>query len=420
MHKFVVQGGNPLSGTVEASGSKNSALPLLFASILTDKPLRYERVPHLKDIETTIKLLSGIGAEISHQNGVVEMQLAKLSSTEAPYDLVRTMRASILMLGPLLARAREAKVSLPGGCAIGTRPVDLHLSGLEKMGAELKLEAGYVVGSCPKGLKGAEISFRMPSVGATEHLMMAASLAEGKTVLRNAAREPEIVDLARLLRTMGAKITGEGEEDIEIHGVAKLGGGKHRVMFDRIEAGTLLLVGPMAGGLVRVNGIDDPSCLDSFLERLAASGARVRRGEGWLEAEPGASAQGVDVTTEPFPGFPTDLQAQMMAYLAQVNGHSKISEQIFENRFMHVPELCRLGATIRAEGSEAYVTGTPGCYQGAIVMATDLRASASLVLAGLIGKGETTVRRIYHLDRGYEQLEKKLATLGAKIQRLPD
>lgn len=419
MHKFVITGGRKLSGTVQASGSKNSALPLLFATILTGESVRLRRVPHLKDIETTITLLEGVGAKASHNNGVVELSLPRLSSTEAPYDLVRTMRASILMLGPLLAREKKAKVSLPGGCAIGTRPVDLHLAGLEKMGAELQLEHGYIVAQCPGGLKGAEISFRTPSVGATEHLMMAATLAQGKTVLRNCAREPEIVDLAKFLRAMGAKISGEGGADITIEGVAKLGAADYEVMFDRIEAGTLLLAGPMTGGTVRVERAD-AGCLESFLDLLKASGASVSSGADWIEAGPGKDSRGVNFTTEPYPGFPTDLQAQMMAYLAQVTGDSRISENIFENRFMHVPELNRLGALVRAEGSQAIVEGVPGCYSGATVMATDLRASASLVLAGLAAKGETSVRRIYHLDRGYESMEKKLGSLGAQIQRLPD
>jgi UDP-N-acetylglucosamine 1-carboxyvinyltransferase len=419
MHKFVVEGGRKLNGSVEASGSKNSALPILFATILTADPVRLDRVPHLKDIDTTITLLKGIGARAEHKSGSVTIHLPELSSTEAPYELVRTMRASILMLGPLLARARKAKVSLPGGCAIGTRPVDLHLAGLEKMGASLRLEHGYIFGDCPQGLRGAEISFRSPSVGATEHLMMAASLAEGRTILRNCAREPEIVDLAGLLRKMGASIQGEGESDIEISGVSRLNGCDHEVMFDRIEAGTLLLAGPITGGAVRVTKMD-PSCLKSFLDLLRQSGAEVSEGGDWVEAKAGENSRGVNFTTEPYPGFPTDLQAQMMAYLAQVSGESGISENIFENRFMHVPELNRLGALVRAEGARAIVEGVPGCYTGATVMATDLRASASLVLAGLAAKGQTTVRRIYHLDRGYESLEKKLGSLGAIIQRLPD
>ncbi|RZA06590.1 MAG: UDP-N-acetylglucosamine 1-carboxyvinyltransferase [Proteobacteria bacterium] len=416
MHKFVVQGGRKLEGTVAASGSKNSALPLLFATILSSKPVRLSRVPHLKDIDTTLKLLRGIGAEASHENGVVNLNLPKLTSLEAPYDLVRTMRASILMLGPMLARERSARVSLPGGCAIGSRPVDIHLTGLEALGAELKLEHGYVVGVCPKGLKGAEVKFKMPSVGATEHLLMAASLAEGRSVLRNCAREPEIVDLVKFLRAMGAKIKGEGESDIEVEGVASLGSADYEVMFDRIEAGTLLFAGLMTGGRVRVDGMD-ASCLTSFLDALKESGAHIEIGSNWVAASAQGPLKPIRMKTEPYPGFPTDLQAQLMAYLALVPGESHIEENIFENRFMHVPELNRMNAHIDVQGPLAVIHGKPGCYDGATVMATDLRASASLVFAGLAARGETQVRRIYHLDRGYESLEKKLSSLGASIQR---
>jgi UDP-N-acetylglucosamine 1-carboxyvinyltransferase len=416
MHKFVIQGGRKLEGTVAASGSKNSALPLLFATILSPEPIRLGRVPHLKDIDTTLTLLRGIGARASHEKGVVHVELPKLTSTEAPYDLVRTMRASILMLGPMLAREKAARVSLPGGCAIGSRPVDLHLTGLEALGAELKLEHGYVVGTCPNGLKGAEVNFRMPSVGATEHLLMAASLAEGRSVLRNCAREPEIVDLVRFLRAMGAKIQGEGESDIIVDGVPALHGANYDVMFDRIEAGTLLLVGLMTGGRVQVSGMES-GCLTSFIDALKASGAKIEEGPGWVAASQGASPKPIKVKTEPYPGYPTDLQAQLMAYLAQIPGESHLEENIFENRFMHVPELNRMGAHIDVQGHLAVIHGKQGCYDGATVMATDLRASASLVLAGLCARGETSVRRIYHLDRGYESLEKKLASLGASIQR---
>jgi UDP-N-acetylglucosamine 1-carboxyvinyltransferase len=419
MFKFEIKGGKTLSGTVQSSGSKNAALPILFAAILCPEKLVLRRVPHLKDIETTLTLLRGIGGRVSHEAGRVEIELPKLSSTEAPYDLVRTMRASILMLGPLLARERRAKVSLPGGCAIGSRPVDLHLAGLEKMGANLRLEQGYVIGECPQGLKGAEIAFRMPSVGATEHLMMAAALAEGRTVLRNAAREPEIVNLADFLNSMGAKVRGAGESDVEIEGVNALHGADFEVMFDRIEAATLLLAGPITRGRVRVENMDK-SCLDSFLALLKKSGAEVKEGGSWVEAGVGSECRGVDFETEPYPGYPTDLQAQMMAYLAQVHGQSVVKETIFENRFMHVPELNRLGADIQVDGSVATIHGRPGCFQGAVVMATDLRASASLVLAGLAAAGTTAVRRIYHLDRGYERLETKLHSLGAEIFRLPD
>lgn len=416
MDKFEIEGGRVLSGTLEASGSKNAALPLLFSTILTDKPVRFRRVPRLRDIATTMKLLEGVGAKVNYSGNSAEVEIASLSSTEAPYDLVRTMRASVLMLGPLLARAHKAKVSLPGGCSIGTRPVDIHLEALEKMGARLQLEAGYIVGDCPGGLRGAQIDFRFPSVGATEHVMMAAALAKGKTRITNAAREPEIVDLANLLRKMGAKISGDGSAAIEIEGVNSLQGADYEVMFDRIEAGTLLLAGPMTGGRVRVEKIQ-PEALQIFTDFLVAAGLKISAGKDWLEAERGASEKGLKFSTEPFPGFPTDLQAQIMAYLAQTNAESEIVETIFENRFMHVPELNRLGADIRVEGGTARIFGKRGCYQGATVMATDLRASASLVLAGLSGRGTTSVRRIYHLDRGYEEMEKKLEKLGAAISR---
>lgn len=419
MDKFEVEGGQKLNGTVAASGSKNAALPILFASILSSKPITLRRVPKLKDIETSLSLLRGVGATASHDGSLVKIEIPKLTSTEAPYELVRTMRASVLMLGPLLAREKKAKVSLPGGCAIGTRPVDLHLMGLEKMGAQIRLEQGYILAECPAGLHGAEISFKNPSVGATENLMMAATLAKGKTILKNAAREPEIVDLAKFLRAMGAKISGEGSPDITIEGVSALGAADYEVMFDRIEAGTLLLAGPITGGTVRVEKMDK-ECLGSLIDLLKKIGVPVHEGSDWVETSYSPSMKCADFSTEPYPGFPTDLQAQVMAFLAQVNGVSKISENIFENRFMHVPELQRLGADIRVSGGEAVVHGKSACYEGATVMATDLRASASLVLAGLAARGITSIRRIYHLDRGYEQLEKKLEALGAKIKRLED
>jgi UDP-N-acetylglucosamine 1-carboxyvinyltransferase len=419
MDKFEVEGGHRLSGGVSASGSKNAALPILFASILSPQKTTLHRVPILKDIETTLTLLRGVGAEVIRNGSTVDVSIPKLSSTEAPYDLVRTMRASILMLGPILAREGVARVSLPGGCAIGSRPVDLHLSGLEKMGAILELEHGYVNAKCPNGLRGTVIEFRSPSVGATEHLMMAATLAKGETVLKNAAREPEIVDLANFLNSMGAKISGAGSAEVSIQGETNFRATNFEVMFDRIEAGTLLLAGPITGGKVRVEKMD-PKDLGSYLDILKDCGVKVTAGADFVEAEAGDSPSGVQIKTEPYPGFPTDLQAQLMALLAQVNGESEITESIFENRFMHVPELNRLGANIRAEGASAKIHGKHGCYSGAVVMATDLRASASLVLAGLSGKGKTSVRRIYHLDRGYERMEMKLEALGAKIIRSPE
>lgn len=418
MDSFEIEGGRRLNGTVDASGSKNAALPILFATLLCPEKLTLRRVPRLHDIKTTLALLEGVGAKVEREGGTVTIDLPKLTSTEAPYDLVRTMRASVLMLGPLLARERSARVSLPGGCAIGSRPVDIHLTALEQMGAELKLEGGYIVGTCPKGLKGAEINFRFPSVGATQQVMMAASLAEGRTVIRNAAREPEIENLADFLRAMGAKISGDGTSDITIDGVPRLHGCDFEVMFDRIEAGTLLLAGPITGGSVRVRGMDT-ACLEAFFAVLRKSGVVVTTGDGWVEASAGES-RCADFETQPHPGYATDLQAQMMAYLAQVNGVSHVSEKIFENRYMHVPELVRMGADIRVEGSQAMIYGKPGCYQGAVVMATDLRASASLVLAGLVANGTTRVRRIYHLDRGYESLETKLSSIGAAVIRKPE
>lgn len=419
MDSFEISGGRKLTGTVEVSGSKNAALPILFATLLSPGLIRLKKVPDLHDIKTTLKLLEGVGARVARSGGEVSIEAPKLSSTEAPYDLVRTMRASVLMLGPLLAREHKAKVSLPGGCAIGSRPVDIHLTALEQMGAELKLEQGYILGQCPGGLKGAELKLRFPSVGATQQIMMAASLASGRTVIRNAAREPEIENLGGFLRAMGARVGGDGSSDIEIEGVSTLKGTDFEVMFDRIEGATLLLAGPITGGSTRVNGMET-GCLTSFLDVLKHAGVSVSAGPGWVEAAASGSGGGVDFNTEPHPGYPTDLQAQMMAYLAQVNGISKVGETIFENRFMHVPELVRMGADIRVDGSQAVVYGKPGCYQGATVMATDLRASAALVLAGLSARGTTRVRRIYHLDRGYESLELKLGSLGAQIVRKPE
>lgn len=416
MDKLVVEGGLRLSGTVEASGSKNAALPLLFASILSGETVEFHRVPELKDISTTFELLRGLGVEVVREGGVVKTRAPKLSSCEAPYDLVRTMRASILALGPLLAREHRARVSLPGGCAIGTRPVDLHLFGLERMGARFIIQEGYINGACPGGLVGAEIPLRVPSVGATENIMLAATLARGTTVIGNAAREPEIVNLAVALRAMGAKVSGEGTERITILGVNALRGGKVDVMFDRIEAGTLLLAGPISGGSVRVEKVD-PRCLGSFLDELKRAGVAIEVGGDWMSAAYTDKLQPVNFATAPFPGFPTDLQAQFMALLTQVEGVSEIEETIFENRFMHVPELNRLGARISVQGARARIEGESGRLNGATVMATDLRASASLVLAGLAAKGTTHVRRIYHLDRGYERIEAKLERLGAKIRR---
>ena len=420
MDSFIIEGGARLEGEVAAGGSKNAALPILFSSILCPESVVIRRVPRLRDIDTTLALLRGIGVAAERGSGdAIEVNAQKISSCEAPYDLVRTMRASILMLGPLLAREGNAKVSLPGGCAIGTRPVDLHLFGFEKMGATFRVEGGYVYGECPGGLKGAQIPLSFPSVGATENIMMAAALADGTTEIQNAAMEPEIVDLAKALNAMGARVSGAGTAVVRIEGVSALHGANLEVMFDRIEAGTLLLAGPMTGGRVRVNGARADE-LEFFLTLLEQSGVRINRGANWLEAGAGEAHRPISFSTAPYPGYPTDLQAQMMAHLALVVGESVIEETIFENRFMHVPELNRLGADIRVDGATARVHGKPDCYSGATVMATDLRASASLVLAGLRARGKTTVRRIYHLDRGYERLEEKLSALGARVLRLKE
>lgn len=416
MDKLVVEGGIKLDGSVAASGSKNATLPILFASILTGEPVELSNVPQLKDIETSFDLLRHVGCKIEVSGDSVTIDSSKLNSTEAPYDLVRTMRASFWILGPLLAREGKARVSLPGGCAIGSRPVDLHLMALEKLGVQYTLEQGYVVAACPNGLVGAEIDFPKISVGATEHAMMAAVLAKGRTVLRNCACEPEVVDLAGFLNNIGARISGAGTEEIIIEGATQLKGGKYRVMFDRIEAGTLLLAGPITGGRVRVTGVRAEP-LQSLLDIMRKVGIQVSVGGDWIEASAAKLPKPLHISTEPFPGFPTDLQAQLMAYLACVDGESEIEETIFENRFMHVPELNRLGANISVEGSLAFIHGKSACYQGATVMATDLRASSCLVLAGLAGKGVTHIRRIYHLDRGYEQLENKLNKLGARVTR---
>lgn len=416
MDCLVIEGGKRLSGEVRASGSKNSVLKMLFAAILTDEKVTLRRVPKLRDVDTSLVLLKSLGAEYNFADDRVELRLNKITSVEASYDLVRTMRASILCLGPLLARERRAKVSMPGGCAIGSRPVDLHLKGLELMGAKFTLDQGYIFGECPEGLKGAKVSFSFPSVGATENIMLAATLAQGTTLIENAAREPEIADLAAFLNQMGAKIAGAGSSTIRVEGVARLRGVEWEVMFDRIEAATLLLAGPISGGNVIVRGTK-PGALGAVLERIRAAGVEVEEGADFIRAAYNGPFKPIQIRTEPFPGFPTDVQAQLMAFLALAEGESEIEETIFENRYMHVPELNRLGADIRVEGSRATIMGRPGCYKGATVMATDLRASASLVLAALTAKGSTKVRRIYHLDRGYEAIEKKLEKLGAKVSR---
>lgn len=416
MDKLVIEGGRRLSGAIKVSGSKNAALPILFAAILTENEVLLRNVPHLRDITTTLKLLRNLGCAVETADDGIRIRPGQLSS-EAPYELVRTMRASILCLGPLLARTGHAKVALPGGCAIGARPVDQHLKAMEKLGAVFRLEEGYVYGQCDK-LRGARIAFDMPTVGGTENVLMAASLAEGETILENAAREPEIVDLANFLRACGAIIEGHGESVIHIQGRPSLHGCAYSVMPDRIEAGTFLVAAGITGGLLRL--IDCPwNSLESVIEKLRAMGMRIQREEDGVLAEAEGELQCVDARTQPYPGFPTDMQAQIMALMCVSRGAGVIEERIFENRFMHVQELMRMGADIRISGRTAMIKGV-SALSGAPVMASDLRASASLVLAGLAARGRTEVARIYHLDRGYENLEKKLNAVGASISREPD
>ncbi len=420
MDQIIVTGNGALSGDIPIAGAKNACLTLMPATLLSDEPLTLTNAPRLSDIRTMTELLTSLGSEVSSlaDGHVLALSSHNVSSRRADYDIVRKMRASILVLGPMLAREGYAEVSLPGGCAIGARPVDLHLRALEAMGAEMDLRDGYVHATAPEGgLKGATFEFPLVSVGATENALMAATLAKGTTVLKNAAREPEIVDLAQCLRKMGAQIEGEGTHTITIEGVERLGGATHSVVTDRIELGTYMLAPAICGGDVTCLGgrID---LLQAFCEKLDAAGIsveetdkglRVRRGNGRVKA--------VDVTTEPFPGFPTDLQAQMMALLCTAEGTSVLEEKIFENRFMHAPELMRMGARIDVHGGTARVSGVEK-LRGAPVMATDLRASVSLILAGLAAEGETVVSRVYHLDRGYEHVVRKLSGVGARIQRV--
>ncbi|MEM1160944.1 MAG: UDP-N-acetylglucosamine 1-carboxyvinyltransferase [Pseudomonadota bacterium] len=421
MDRIRVVGGRPLEGRIRISGAKNACLTLMPAALLTDQPLTLTNAPRLADIITMTDLLTSLGCEVaSLQDGnVLAMSAKEITNHTAHYDIVRKMRASILVLGPMLARDGQAQVSLPGGCAIGARPVDLHLSGLEQMGAELELADGYVNATAPGGLKGAAVEFPMVSVGATENLLMAATLAKGTTVLMNAAQEPEIVDLANCLSSMGAQIDGAGTSQITVQGVEKLHGTTHAVLADRVEMGTYMLAPAISGGDITVEG-GDRSLVGALIDQMEAAdlsvedvdgGLRVRRCNGVIKP--------LNITTEPFPGFPTDLQAQMMALLTVADGVSTIDEQIFENRFMHVPELSRMGAKIDVQGGTATITGVND-LRGAPVMATDLRASVSLILAALAAEGETVLSRVYHLDRGYERVEEKLGACGAEIERLYD
>jgi UDP-N-acetylglucosamine 1-carboxyvinyltransferase len=422
MDSIVIQGGHRLNGTIPVSGAKNSALKLMAASILTDQPLLLTNMPRLADTKFLGRLLKALGVEVTERDGADGQETlfhgATISSTFAPYDLVRQMRASFNVLGPLLARTGEAKVSLPGGCTIGARPVDLHLQALTALGAEIELEEGYVTARAPKGLQGAEIAFPIVSVGATEHALLAAVMANGTTVLRNAAREPEIGDLARCLTAMGAKVEGIDSDVLTITGVTSLGGATWSVIPDRIEMGSYAVAAAMAGGEVRLTRAR-ADLVQALTTKMVEAGVEITPTEDGVivKRDPAQRLKAVDLTTEVYPGFATDLQAQFMALMTTADGQSTIQERIFENRFMHAPELARLGADISVHAGSAVVTGVP-TLRGAPVMATDLRASVSLVIAGLVAEGETTVGRVYHLDRGFEKLEDKLTACGADIRRV--
>jgi UDP-N-acetylglucosamine 1-carboxyvinyltransferase len=421
MDSILVRGGHRLNGRIPISGAKNACLTLMPAALLTDEPLTLTNAPRLSDIRTMSLLLESLGCEVARlQNGrVLVVGTQSISNHRADYEIVRRMRASILVLGPMLARDGHAVVSLPGGCAIGARPVDLHLKGLEALGAELDLREGYVHATAPRGLRGATFEFPFVSVGATENVLMAATLARGTTVLKNAAREPEIVDLAQCLRRMGAQIEGEGTGTITIEGVDRLHGATHPVVADRIELGTYMLAPAICGGEVELLG-GRRDLVSAFADKLEAAGIAVEdTADGIKVGRQNGRIQPVDVETAPFPGFPTDLQAQMMALLTLADGVSRLEERIFENRFMHAPELVRMGARIEVHGGTATVTGVER-LKGAPVMATDLRASVSLILAGLAAEGETRVARVYHLDRGYERVEEKLSACGARIERITE
>jgi UDP-N-acetylglucosamine 1-carboxyvinyltransferase len=415
MDRLRVQGGQRLSGEIPVSGAKNAALPILCAALLSTQPLDLDNVPRLHDVDTALRLLGQLGVRSHREGHRVQLDASAVNSVEAPYDLVKTMRASILVLGPLVARFGEARVSLPGGCAIGQRPVDQHIKGLQAMGASITIEHGYVVASA-KRLKGTRIVTDMVTVTGTENLMMAATLADGETVIENAAREPEVVDLAAALVAMGARIEGAGTDRIVVHGVQALHGASHRVMPDRIEAGTFLCAVAAAGGRVTLTRAQ-PASMDATLDKLRETGAVIECGGDWIRIDVQQRPRAINLRTAPYPGFATDMQAQFMAVNCVAHGTGIITETIFENRFMHALEMQRLGADIAIEGNTAVIRGVAG-LSGAAVMATDLRASAGLVVAGLVADGETLVDRIYHLDRGYEQMEIKLAALGARIERV--
>lgn len=419
MDKLVITGGAPLDGEVRISGAKNAALPILASALLSNGIVRLSNVPHLQDVTTTIGLLGRMGVGITvDERMTIEIDPSTINSFAAPYELVKVMRASILVLGPLLARFGQADVSLPGGCAIGSRPVNLHLDGLRAMGADISVDGGYIKARAER-LQGARLVMDVVTVTGTENLMMAATLAEGKTLIENAAREPEVVDLAKCLISMGAKIEGAGTDTITIHGVESLSGTEYSVMPDRIETGTFLVAAAISHGRVKVRDTD-PNLLDAVLAKLREAGAVLKIGKDWIELDmEGKRPRSVDIHTAPYPAFPTDMQAQFTALNAVAEGVGTITENVFENRFMHVQEMQRMGANIKLEGNTAIVAGIKK-LTGAPVMATDLRASASLVLAGLVATGETVVDRIYHIDRGYQNIEEKLAGLGGKIRRLPD
>lgn len=415
MDKLLIEGGTRLTGEIAMSGAKNAALPILCAALLTAEPVTFTNVPQLNDIGTLLKLLAQMGVKVSREADTVTLDASGLDNPVAPYEMVKTMRASILVLGPLVARCGEARVSLPGGCAIGARPVDQHIKGLQAMGAQVAVEHGYVHASVPR-LKGARLFTDMVTVTGTENLMMAACLADGETVIENAAREPEVVDLANCLIAMGARISGAGTDVIRIRGVERLSGTTHRIMPDRIETGTYLCAAAASGGEVRLTNTSS-AYLDAVVDKLMDAGCDVVSERDAIRLKAPARLTAVSIRTAPYPAFPTDMQAQFMAINAVASGTAVIRETIFENRFMHAVELQRLGADIRIDGNTAVVQGVER-LQGATVMATDLRASASLVIAGLVAEGETIIERIYHLDRGYERLEAKLAALGARVRRL--